>query len=121
MGFPGETLEDMQMTVDFMLSSRLHTCALFAVMPFEGTELASIAREMGRLPVSDLSMNYFSREFVNLTDVPSSEVNRIRRQALLKFYLNPFRLFAFIRDFPDKRGLGKLCVVFFRRLWWQTE
>ncbi len=120
-GFPGETLEDMQMTVDFMLSSKLHTCALFAVMPFEGTELASIAREMGRLPVSNLSMNYFSKEFVNLTDVPSRKVNSIRRQALLKFYMNPFRLFAFIRDFPDKWGLGKLFIVFFRRLWWQTE
>jgi anaerobic magnesium-protoporphyrin IX monomethyl ester cyclase len=120
-GFPGETLEEMKMTVDFLVSSKLHTLAIFAVMPFENTELAAIAKEMGRLPVSDFSMNYYSKEFLNLSDVPSTKVNRLRRQALLRFYLNPSRLFAFARDFPNKRAFGKLCIVFFRRLWWQYE
>ena len=119
-GFPGETLEEMKMTVDFLVSSKLHTFAMFAVMPFENTELAAIATEMGHLPVSDFSMNYHSKEFLNLTDVPSRKVNRIRRQALLRFYLNPSRLFAIARDFPNKRAFGKLCIVFFRRLWWHA-
>jgi len=52
--------------------------------------------------------------------VPSGQVNRIRRQALLRFYLNPSRLFTFIRDFPNKRGLCKLSMLFFRRLWWRS-
>jgi len=119
-GFPGETREEMKMTVDFMVSSKLHTFAMFAVMPFENTELAAIAKEMGHLPVSDFSMNYHSKEFLNLTDVPSRKMNRIRRQALLRFYLDPSRLFAIARDFPHKRAFGKLCMVFFRRLWWHT-
>jgi anaerobic magnesium-protoporphyrin IX monomethyl ester cyclase len=120
-GFPGETLEEMKMTVDFMVSTKLHTLAMFVVTPFEGTELAEIERKMGHLPISDFSMSYHSKEFVNLTDVPSRKVNRIRRQALLRFYLNPSRLFAFARDFPDKRALGKFCILFFRRLWWHTD
>ena len=119
-GFPGETLEEMKMTVDFLVSSRLHTFGMFAVMPFEGTELAAIAKSMNHLPVSDFSMNYHSKRFLNLTGVPSSQVNRIRRQALLRFYLNPSRLFTFIRDFPNKRGLCKLSMLFFRRLWWRS-
>ena len=85
-------------------------------MPFEGTELGEIAKEMGKVPVSDFSMSYHTENFVNLTNVPSKEVNRIRRQALMKFYLNPIRLFVLVRDFPNKRELGKLMVVFFRRL-----
>ena len=121
MGFPGETREEMKMTVDFMLSSKLHTCALFVVMPFEGTELGTISREMGNVPVSDFSMSYYTKEFVNLTDVPSTQINRIRRNALLKFYLNPSRLFALVRDFPNKLVLGKLCILFFRRLWWRAQ
>jgi radical SAM superfamily enzyme YgiQ (UPF0313 family) len=120
-GFPGETREEMEMTVDFMVSSRLHTGALFVVMPFEGTELGAISREMGNVPVSDYSMSYYTREFVNLTGVPSAEVNRIRRRALLKFYLNPSRVLAIARDFPNKRVLGKLCILFFRRLWWRAQ
>ena len=120
-GFPGETLEEMRMTVEFLISSKLHTFAMFVAMPFEGTELAAIAKKMGHLPVSDFSTNYYSKEFVNLSDVPSGKVNRLRRRALLRFYLNPSRLFVLARDFPNKRGLGKLCRVFFRRLWWHTE
>ena len=120
-GFPGETLEEMQMTVDFLVSSKLHSFAMFAVIPFESTELAEIAKEMDHLPLSDLSMNYWSKEFLNLTDVPSREVNRIRRQALLRFYLNPSRLFYFARDFPHKRSFGKLFILFFRRFWFHTE
>ena len=120
-GFPGETLEEMKMTVDFLLSSKLHSFAMFAVMPFEGTELGAIAREMGHIPVSDFSINYHSKTFLNLTDVPSRKVNRIRRHVLLRFYLNPSRLFVLARDFPDKRALVKLCILFFRRLWFYTE
>jgi radical SAM superfamily enzyme YgiQ (UPF0313 family) len=121
MGFPGETLEEMKMTMDFMLSSKLHTCALFVVMPWEGTELGEITKKMGSVPVSEFSMSYYTKEFINLTEVPSDEVNRIRRRALLKFYLNPSRLFALVRDFPNKRALVKLSILFFRRLWWRPQ
>ena len=121
MGFPGETREDMKMTVDFMVSSKLHTCALFVVMPWEGTELGMISREMGHVPVSDFSMSYYTKEFINLTEVPSDEINRIRRKAILKFYLNPSRLLAIARDFPHKRALGKLCILFLRRLRWRPQ
>ena len=119
-GFPGETLEEMRMTVRFMVSSKLHTSALFVVMPFEGTELGKITREMGKIPVSDFSMSYHTADFVNLTRVPARKVNRIRRYALMRFYLNPFRLFVLVRDFPNKRELGKLAMVFFRRLRWRA-
>jgi len=119
-GFPGETLEEMKMTVDFMVSSKLHTIALFVVMPFEGTELGAMTHEMGKVPVSDFSMSYHTKEFVNLTDVPSDEVNRIRRLAMLKFYLNPLRLYVLARDFPNKRELGKLSLLFLRRLRWRS-
>ena len=120
-GFPGETLEEMKMTVEFLVSSKLHTYAMFAVMPFENTELAELARNEGHLPVSDFSMNYWTRKFVNLTSVPSAKINRIRRNTLLRFYLNPSRLFAIARDFPDKRALVKLWIVFFRRFFWRIQ
>jgi hypothetical protein len=68
-----------------------------------------------------LAMNYHTKEFVNLTDVPSAEINRIRRNAWLKFYLNPFRLFALVMYFPNKQVLGKLFILFLRRLWWRAQ
>ncbi len=121
MGFPGETIEEMKMTVNFMLSSKLHTCGLFVVMPFEGTELGNMSRERGSMPVSDFTMSYYTKDFVNLTDVPSDKINRLRRSALLRFYLNPFRLYWLIKGFPNKRELGRLCFLFLRRLWWHAQ
>jgi len=120
-GFPGETLEEMQMTVDFMMSSKLHTIALFVVMPFEGTELGEIAKKMGRVPVNDFSLSYYTKEFVNLTEVSDQEVNRLRRSALMRFYLDPRRLYILARDFPSKLELGKLALLFFRRLRWKSS
>jgi radical SAM superfamily enzyme YgiQ (UPF0313 family) len=119
-GFPGETLEEMKMTVDFIFSSKLHSIGLFVVMPFEGTELSAITRKMGKVPVSNFCMGYHTKEFVNLTEVPSKEVNRIRVWTLLRFYLNPFRMFVFVRDFPSKRSLARLVLVLFRRLQWRS-
>ncbi|MBN1655149.1 MAG: B12-binding domain-containing radical SAM protein [Deltaproteobacteria bacterium] len=119
-GFPGETSQEMEMTIDFMVTSKLHTIALFVVMPFEGTELGKMTVEMGKVPVNDFSMSYHTKEFVNLTAVPDEEVNRIRRRALIKFYMNPLRLFVLARDFPSKRELGKLALLFLRRLRWRS-
>jgi hypothetical protein len=102
-GFPGESLEEMKMTVRFMVSSNLHTIALFVVMPFEGTELGKLVREMGKAPVSDFSMSYHSENFINLTDVPAKQINRIRLQALMKFYLNPAVRTG--EGFPEQAGI----------------
>jgi anaerobic magnesium-protoporphyrin IX monomethyl ester cyclase len=119
-GFPEETLEDMKMTVDFLLSSKLHTFNLFAVMPFEGTELGNMARAMGIEPVNDFSIHYQTERFVNLSEASSDEINRLRRSALLRFFFNPNRAYYLIRDFPHKPTLVRLLWVFLRRLQWRS-
>ena len=119
-GFPGETREEIQMTMDLLFSSRLHSFNIFAVMPFEGTELGNMVREMGREPVSDFSLSYLTEKFVNLTAVSDEEINRVRRQALVKFFIDPARIFYLVRDTPDKRMLYKLPYLFFRRLHWRS-
>ncbi len=118
--FPTETLQDMQMTVDFLMRSKLHTFNLFTAMPFEGTRLGEMAREMGRAPVDDFSLHYQTRDFVNLSEVPDQQVNRLRQQALLRFFLDPVRLWWLVRDFPDRRVLPRLVRLFYRRLRWRS-
>jgi len=119
-GFPTETLEDMQMTVDFLLSSKLHTFNIFVAMPFEGTELGEMAHQMGRTSIDDFSFSYHTRDFVNLSEVSEEEINRLRKRALLRFFLNPARLYVLARDFPNKAGLLRLVYLFFRRLRWRS-
>jgi radical SAM superfamily enzyme YgiQ (UPF0313 family) len=118
-GFPTETWEEMKMTVNYIVSSKLHSFFLFAVNPYEGTELGDMARDMGLTPISDFSYNYFGREFVNMTDVPDRKINRLRVRALLRFYLNPVRMFYIARDAPNKKELPKLLYVFIKRLFFK--
>ena len=108
LGFPGETREELQMTVDFALRSKLHSATIFAVNPFEGTRLAEEAKEMGRETVQDFELNYFSEDCINLTEVTKDELVRIRRRAWRRFYLDPRRLYRILRDFPDRRQIVSL-------------
>ncbi len=116
LGFPTETREELLATSEFAISSDLHTANIFVVNPFEGTGLAEWAKEVGKPVLSQFERNYFSKEFVNLTDLPDDELNRIRKQTVRKFFLNPRRAYRVLRDLPDKANLWPLAVLLIKRL-----
>jgi anaerobic magnesium-protoporphyrin IX monomethyl ester cyclase len=98
LGFPSETREELLTTIDFAVRSQLHAAHLFMVNPFEVTELAELAKKMGKPVVNDFNNNYMTSGFVNLTDLSDKEVNRIRRWGLIRFWLKPSRVWAIIRS-----------------------
>lgn len=117
LGFPTETREELLATSDFAITSDLHTANIFVVNPFEGTGLADWAREIGKpILAGDFERNYFSKEFVNLTEVSDAELNRIRRRTVRKFFLSPRRAYRVVRDLPDKDNLWALVVLLMKRL-----
>jgi radical SAM superfamily enzyme YgiQ (UPF0313 family) len=105
LGFPTETREELQMTIDFALGSQLHSASIFAVNPFEGTTLAEEAKALGKETVQDFDMNYFSEDCINLTEIPKDELIAIRKRAVRQFYMNPKRIFRILRDFPNRRNI----------------
>jgi radical SAM superfamily enzyme YgiQ (UPF0313 family) len=116
LGFPTETREELKATVDFAVNSDLHAAHLFIVNPYEGTELAKLAEEMGKPIFHQFDNNYLTSGFDNLTDLPDAELNRIRRFGLIRFWLRPSRIWAIIRDYPDKSQLPSLVKVLINRL-----
>jgi len=116
LGFPGETREELRMTVDFAVRSKLHAVNFFAVTPFEGTELADIARRMGKPVFGDFDQMYMGGGVTNLTDLPDEELRRIRQRAVMRFWLSPGRVWSMLRDYPDKAGLPRLAAVLLKRL-----
>jgi radical SAM superfamily enzyme YgiQ (UPF0313 family) len=101
-GFPSETEEDMQQTLDVACESRLHTASFFTVTPFPGTEIYSIA--MQERPDNVSQIDYEDMEYclvsVNISDVPDSRLYHYQRKANRRFFMNPKRLFRILRDFP---------------------
>jgi anaerobic magnesium-protoporphyrin IX monomethyl ester cyclase len=116
LGFPTETREELLTTSRFAVESDLHTANIFVVNPFEGTGLADWARRIGKPVLDQFERNYFSKDFVNLTEVPDDELNRIRRDTVRRFFLNPRRAYRIVRDLPDKSNLWPLFVLLLKRL-----
>lgn len=116
LGFPSETREELLTTVDFAVKSELHAAHLFIVNPYEGTDLADLAKQMGKPVFNNFENNYLTSGFTNLTDLTDKEVNRIRRRGLIRFWLRPSRIWAIVRDFPFKSQLPYLVTILFKRL-----
>lgn len=102
LGFPTETREELQATVDFAVNSDLHAAHLFIVNAYEGTELAKLANKMGKPIFNNFKNNYLTSEFTNLTDLPDKELDRIRHRGLMRFWLKPSRVWAIICEYPQK-------------------
>ncbi len=99
LGFPSETKEEMEATVEWACKSPLHTASFFAVNPFPGTRLADMALEEGK-PVADSFDGYFGTN-VNVSAVDDREFRRIWHGAYRRFYLSPRRVAAILRSVPN--------------------
>jgi len=116
LGFPTETREELQATVDFAVNSDLHAAHLFMVNPYKGTELAKLAEQIGKRVSSKFDDNYLTPGFTNLTDLPDKDLDRIRRRGLLRFWLKPSRVWRIVRDYPNKSQLPYLVKILVNRL-----
>ncbi len=106
LGLPGETREEMRDTIDFALSTKLHTAMFHLTVPFPGTQIyeehirgTALEREFTGMTARDIS--------INLSAVDDEELLRLKREAFLRFYFTPWRMWHIYRAFPLKRRLWK--------------
>lgn len=98
LGFPGETAEEMKMTVQFALSSPLHTAMFFIATPHKGTELYTMVKETEEVEEL-MKFDYFRRwKYLN-----NASLRKIYRKAYIKFYFNPARIKRIWIDYPYSR------------------
>jgi len=117
LGFPTETKEEIERTVNYAVKSKLHSAFFFIVVPFKGTELykdcLQILQERGyRYEDHD----YF-RSPMNVSTVPDSVLHGAQRWAYVRLLTRPSRILRLIRDFPDYRfiwrGIKAMAEFFF--------
>jgi radical SAM superfamily enzyme YgiQ (UPF0313 family) len=99
-GFPTETADEIQRTIQFALDSSLTFAAFFHVVPQQGTPIYDLARGENAQALSDISLkDYFSEkpwyQLAYGVDLP-----RVQRQALRRFYLTPSRAIRMLRNVP---------------------
>ena len=85
-GFPGETLENMQETFDFARELDLQSACFFIAQPLPGTRLYEICMEHGYLPkdfrFEDAS---YSRGSISTPEWTAQQVQKLANRELLKY------------------------------------
>jgi radical SAM superfamily enzyme YgiQ (UPF0313 family) len=104
LGFPGETEEEMERTVEYALSLDNHIASFFYLMPFPGTEISEADPETSRR-VRELTFRDASGIALNLSAAPDQALIRIKRRAYRGFYFSPARLGRIARDVPKNLRL----------------
>lgn len=115
LGFPSETREEMQATIDWAAKSSFHTAAFFRVIPFKGTQLFQEIEHAGYELPSDWSKYEPYQSEINLSEVQEQEIFKIRKQAYRRFYFSPRRLFRIFKLIPNKTNMLPFLTLLFAR------
>jgi len=115
LGFPSETEEEMQATIDWAAKSSFHTAAFFRVIPFKGTELFKQVEHAGFDLPTDWSAYEPYQSDINLSEVEEKKIFKLRKQAYRRFYLNPLRMWRIFKSIPNKSNMLPFLTLLFAR------
>ncbi len=115
LGFPSETEQEMQATIDWAAKSSFHTAAFFRVIPFKGTELFKQVEHAGYALPSDWSAYEPYQSEINLSEVPEDRIFRLRKSAYRRFYLSPKRMWRIFQAIPNKTNMLPFLALLFAR------
>jgi radical SAM superfamily enzyme YgiQ (UPF0313 family) len=115
LGFPTETEQEMQATIDWAAKSSFHTAAFFRVIPFKGTELFHQVEQAGYPLPTDWSAYEPYQSEINLSEVPEDKILRLRKQAYRRFYVSPRRLWRIFKLIPNKSNMLPFLTLLFAR------
>jgi radical SAM superfamily enzyme YgiQ (UPF0313 family) len=115
LGFPSETEDEMQQTIDWAAASSFHTAAFFRVIPFKGTELFRQVEHAGFDLPTDWSAYEPYQSEINLSAVPEERIFKLRKTAYRRFYLNPMRMLRIFRAIPNKANMIPFLTLLFAR------
>jgi anaerobic magnesium-protoporphyrin IX monomethyl ester cyclase len=118
LGFPTETLDEMEETIRVASESHLHIASFFRVTPFPNTPLYEYVRKNNPDKLTAVTYNemeYWRAKF-NVSSVSDEELEKTLGKALRKFYLRPERLYRIARDYPKPFLLPTYALMFLRRV-----
>jgi len=106
-GFLNETEEDMRMTAEFAVKSKLCTASFFILQPFPNTEIFNQAIASG-FDLAGYPQEHYYRVAHNISQVPIDKIYKIRGEAIRKFYFSFIRFFRYLRTTPFRRNLSAI-------------
>ncbi len=117
-GFPGETREEVNRTVDFAVTAPLDTIFISLVSPFKGTVLRNDMLD-GRFGTMDTEgLEALDQLFptVHNESLPLDELKTIQRQAYWRFYTRPRSIVNLGKKLTNRRNANKIARAVIRRI-----
>jgi radical SAM superfamily enzyme YgiQ (UPF0313 family) len=102
LGFPGETREEMERTIDFAARSRLTTASLHSVIPLPATPLWDLVAETHPGLLDAATQYDFEFTGQPLAAVSAEEFQALFTRAFRRFYFRPRRMWRLWALHPDK-------------------
>ena len=78
LGYPGETMQTMQQTIDFIKRTEPDDLYLFLATPFPGTELREVVGEIGWKISQDWNVYEMQTASFENLDLPFDQINKAR-------------------------------------------
>ncbi len=119
-GFPTETREEIEQTIEYALGSRFHTAQFMSVKAFPGTPIHDLAREMGVDLSYDPNQYAYIRADKPLNGMSPEEMGAIIQSAYRRFYFDAWRISRNLVRHPRKRQVFELIPMFVRRAFLST-
>lgn len=117
-GFPGETREEVDRTIEFALHAPLDTIFISLVSPFKGTLLRNdmLDGRFGAIDSEGLAALDQLFPTVHNESLPLEELKNIQRNAYFRFYTRPRSLLNLGRKLTNRRNVKKIVRAVSRRI-----
>ncbi len=127
LGFPGETLDEMNQTIEFACDLDLSTALFSLVIPNPGTDLRDMVIEEGETVNKSFSDYSITAVNSNASKVDPAQLVKLQKHAYRKFYFNPKRAWHIFQTTRSKKllfskflSLLKLTSAWSKRLSYQS-
>ncbi len=105
LGAPGETVEEMKLTIDFAASEPFDDALFDITTPFPHTELWEMSKDLINADYSEFDC--FHKSVYNLEGITSDQIEKLKKNAFWKFYAHPARILKTIRTVLGPRNFKR--------------
>ncbi|MCK5036299.1 MAG: B12-binding domain-containing radical SAM protein [Candidatus Sabulitectum sp.] len=105
LGAPGETVEEMKLTIDFAASEPFDDALFDITTPFPHTELWE--KSKGLINADYSEFDCFHKSVYDLEGITPEQIEKLKRNAFWKFYAHPARILKTIRTVLGPRNFRR--------------
>lgn len=96
LGFPTETLAEIEATIEYAVSSRLTWAGFYLVIPQENTPLHELAKSVAPVALEHVTLRDYYSDVPWYQHAYGIDLRKIQRRAFRRFYLRPRRVWRII-------------------------